>query len=110
MAKQHKYERLKDFRLGSVFRQLFGHAAGTASGEAHKRIRSAFDPCYSTESVAQAVDMMEQECKQYLIQMVQNKQVLMYCFWRFITRRGITAFNICSWGVPLDGVVFTPMD
>ncbi|CAH3164970.1 unnamed protein product [Porites lobata] len=74
MAKQHKYERLKDFRLGSVFRQLFGHAAGTASGDAHKRIRSAFDPCYSTESVAQAVDMMEQECKQYLIQMVQNKQ------------------------------------
>ncbi|CAH3164918.1 unnamed protein product [Porites lobata] len=74
MAKQHTYERLKDFRLGSVFRQLFGHAAGTASGEVHKRIRSAFDPCYSTESVAQAVDMMEQECKQYLIQMVQNKQ------------------------------------
>lgn len=76
MAKQHKYERLKDFRLGSVFRQLFGHAAGTASGEVHKRIRSAFDPCYSTESVAQAVDMMEQECKQYLNQMVQDKQVL----------------------------------
>ena len=76
MAKQHKYERLKDFRLGSVFRQLFGHAAGTASGEAHKRIRSAFDPCYSTESVAQAVNMMEQECKQYLNQMVQDKQVL----------------------------------
>ena len=43
MAKQHKYERLKDFRLGSVFHQLFGHAAGTASGEAHKRIRSTFD-------------------------------------------------------------------
>ena len=43
MAKQHKYERLKDFRLGSVFRQLFNHAAGTASGEVHKRIRSAFD-------------------------------------------------------------------
>ena len=77
MAKQHKYERLKDFRLGSVFRQLFGHAAGTASGEAHnKRIRSAFDPCYSTESVAQAVDMMEQECKHHLIHMVQDKQVL----------------------------------
>ena len=57
MAKQHKYERLKDFRLGSVFRQMFGHAAGTASGEAHKRIRSAFDPCYSTESVAQAVEI-----------------------------------------------------
>ena len=76
MAKQHKYERLKDFRLGSVFRQLFGHAAGTASGEAHKRIRSAFDQCYSTESVAQAVDMMEQECKQYLNQMAQDKQVL----------------------------------
>ena len=99
MAKQHKYERWKDFRLGSVFRQLFGHAAGTASGEAHKRIRSAFDPCYSTESVAQAVDMMEQECKQYLNQMVQHKQVLMYCFWCLITRRGITAFNICSDGV-----------
>ncbi|CAH3023875.1 unnamed protein product, partial [Porites evermanni] len=74
MAKQHKYKRLKDFRLGSVFRQLFGHAAGTASGDAHKRIRSAFDPCYSTESVAQAVDMMEQECRQYLNQMVQDKQ------------------------------------
>ena len=45
-------------------------------GEVHKRIRSAFDPCYSTENVAQAVDMMEQECKQYLNQMVQDKQVL----------------------------------
>ncbi|CAH3191608.1 unnamed protein product, partial [Porites evermanni] len=80
MAKQHKYERLKDFRLGSVFRQLFGHAAGTASGEAHKRIRSAFDPCYSTESVAQAVDMMEQECKHHLIHMVQDKQKRIHYF------------------------------
>lgn len=75
MAKQHKYERLKDFRLGSVFRQLFGHAAGTASGDAHKRIRSTFDGCYSTESVTQTVDMMEQECKQYLRLIVEEKKV-----------------------------------
>ena len=75
MAKQHKYERLKDFRLGSVFRQLFGQAAGTASGETHKRIRSTFDGCYSAESVAQTVGMMEQECKHYLQQMVQEKKV-----------------------------------
>ena len=75
MAKQHKYERLKDFRLGSVFRQLFGHAAGTASGEVHKRMRSTFDGCYSAESVAQTVDMMEKECKQYLQMALEEKKV-----------------------------------
>ena len=75
MAKQHKYERLKDFRLGSVFHQLFGHAAGTASGEAHKRIRSTFDGCYSAASVSQSVDMMEQECKQYLRLIVEERKV-----------------------------------
>lgn len=75
MAKQHKYERLKDFRLGSVFRQLFGHAVGTASGEAHKRIRSTFDRCYGAESVSQSVDMMEQECKQYLRLIVEERKV-----------------------------------
>jgi len=75
MAKQHKYERLKDFRLGSVFHQLFGHAAGTASGGAHKRIRSTFDGCYSAESVSQSVDMMEQECKQYLRLIVEEREV-----------------------------------
>ncbi|KAL9967374.1 hypothetical protein ACROYT_G025583 [Oculina patagonica] len=74
MSKQHKYERLKDFRLGSVFRQLFGKAAGTASGDAHKRIRSTFDGCYSTESVTRTVDMMEQECKQYLRLIVEEKK------------------------------------
>jgi len=76
MAKQHKYERLKDLRLGCVFRQLFGHAAGTASGEAHKRIRSTFDGCYSAESVSQSVDMMEKECKQYLSLIVEERKVL----------------------------------
>jgi len=75
MAKQHKYERLKDLRLGSVFRQLFGHAVGTASGEAHKRIRSTFDGSYSAESVSQSVDMMEQECKQYLRLIVEERKV-----------------------------------
>ncbi|XP_068678264.1 uncharacterized protein [Montipora foliosa] len=74
MAKQHKYERLKDFRLGCVFSQLFGHAAGTASGGQHKRIRSTFDVCYSSERVAQAVNMMEEECKQYLRKVVQEKK------------------------------------
>ena len=75
MAKQHKYERLKDFRLGNVFHQLFGHAAGTASGEAHKRIRSTFDRCYSAESVSQSVDMMEQECKQHLRLILEERKV-----------------------------------
>lgn len=81
MAKQHKYERLKDFRLGSVFRQLLGHAAGTASGETHKRIRSTFDGCYSSESVAQTVNMMEQECKECLRQVVEDKKVLFTNVW-----------------------------
>ena len=76
MAKQHKYERLKDLRLGCVFRQLFGHAAGTASGEAHKRVRSTFDGCYSAESVSQSVDMMEKECKKYLSLIVEERKVL----------------------------------
>jgi lauroyl/myristoyl acyltransferase len=77
MAKQHKYERLKDFRLGSVFGRLFGEAAGTASGKTHKRIRSTFDGCYSAESVAQTVKMMEQECKQFLQQIVREKKVFL---------------------------------
>ena len=76
MAKQHKYERLKDFRLGSVFRQLFGQAAGTASGDAHKRIRSTFDGCYSAESVSRTVDMMEEECQKFLRLMVEQKKVI----------------------------------
>ena len=75
MAKHHKYERLKDFLLGRVFHQLFGHAAGTASGEVHKRIRSAFDGCYTAESVSQSVDMMEQECEQYLRLIVEERKV-----------------------------------
>lgn len=75
MAKQHKYERLKDFRLGSVFSRLFGHAVGTASGEQHKRLRSTFDVCYSAESVGLTVNMMEEECKQYLQEVVQEKKV-----------------------------------
>ena len=91
MAKQHKYERLKDFRLGCVFHQLFGDAAGTASSEAHKRIRSTFDGCYSSESVSQSVDMMEQECQQYLRLIVEEKKVslnksqtmVLLVFWLF---------------------------
>ena len=78
MAKQHRYERMKDFRLGCVFSRLFGHAAGTASGEAHKRIRSTFDGCYSTESVAQTVNMMEEECKQYLRKIVEDRKVTIH--------------------------------
>jgi len=74
MAKQHRYKRLKDFRLGCVFSRLFGQAAGTASGETHKRIRGIFDGCYSTESVAHTVKMMEEECKQYLRLMVEEKE------------------------------------
>lgn len=76
MAKQHKYERLKDIRLGCVFSRLFGHAAGTASGRQHKRIRSTFDVCYSSDRVAQTINMMEEECKQYLQKVVQEKKSL----------------------------------
>lgn len=87
MSKQRKYLRLKDFRLGSVFRRLFGHAAGTASGDAHKRIRNAFDGCYSANSVAQTVSMMENECKQYLTHIVQDNKVRKYVI-----------FPLDSWG------------
>ena len=52
MAKQHKYERLKDLRLGCVFRQLFGHAAGTASGEAH--LTSAYEALLTGVTVQRA--------------------------------------------------------
>lgn len=76
MAKQHKYERTKDFRLGCIFRQLFGDAAGTASGKAHKRIRSSFDGCYSADSVEKTISMMEEECKEYLRLIAEEKEVL----------------------------------
>jgi hypothetical protein len=75
MAKQHKLERLEDFRLGCIFRQLFGHAVGTASGKTQKRIRSTFDGCYSAESVEKAVIMMEEECKEYLRLIMEQKEV-----------------------------------
>ena len=75
MAKQHKYLRLKDFRLGYIFENLLGHAVGTANGERHKRIRGMFDRAYSTHAVAQNLGMMEEECKQFFCQTLRAKQV-----------------------------------